>query len=80
MDKNYKLYRIHQHKIFDMICQVLENAPLNPDVLGMATEEEKEKYNKELNEYLNNKKPELIEEFIKMGFEVDCTGKPMENK
>lgn len=68
---NYKLFRIHQHEIFDMICNVINDAPHNPDVFGTATAEEKEKYNKELNEYLDNKKPELIEKFIEMGFDFN---------
>lgn len=69
--KNYKLYRIHQQEILEMICQVIENAPLNPDVFGTATAEEKEKYNKELNEYLDNQKPKIIEKFIEMGFDFN---------
>lgn len=68
---NYKLFRIHQHEIFEMICKVIDDAPPNPDVFGTATVEEKEKYNKELNEYLDNKKPELIEKFIEMGFDFN---------
>ena len=70
-NKNYKLFRIHQQEIIDIISRVIDNAPFNPDVFGTATEEEKEKYNKELNEYLNNKKPELIEKFIEMGFDFN---------
>lgn len=68
---NYKLFRIYQHEIFEMICKVIDDAPPNPDVFGTATVEEKEKYNKELNEYLDNKKPELIEKFIEMGFDFN---------
>lgn len=70
-NKNYKLYRIHQQEIFEMVCQVIDDAPLNPDVFGTATVEEKEKYNKDLNEYLDNQKPELIKKFIKMGFDIN---------
>jgi hypothetical protein len=70
-NKNYKLYRIHQQEIFEMVCQVIDDAPLNPDVFGTATAEEKEKYNKDLNEYLDNQKPELIKKFIKMGFDIN---------
>lgn len=70
-NKNYKLFRIHQQEIIEMISRVIDNAPFNPDVFGTATEEEKEKYNKEVNEYLNNKKPELVEKFIEMGFDFN---------
>lgn len=68
-NKNYKLFRIHQQEIIEMISQVIDNAPFNPDVFGTATEEEKEKYNKDLNEYLDNQKQKVIEKFIKMGFD-----------
>lgn len=68
-NKNYKLYRIHQQEIIEMICQVIDNAPFNPDVFGTATAEEKEKYNKDLNEYLDSQKPKFIEKFIEMGFD-----------
>jgi hypothetical protein len=67
-NKNHKLFKRHQHEIFDMICRVIDDAPLNPDVFGTATAEEKEEYNKKLNEYLDNKKSECVEKLIKMGF------------
>ena len=68
-NKNYKLFRMHQQEIIEMISQVIDNAPFNPDIFGTATEEEKEKYNKDLNEYLDNQKPKCIKKFIEMGFD-----------
>lgn len=70
-NKNYKLYRIHKQEIIEMIAQIIDDAPPNPDVFGTATVEEKERHNKDLNEYLDNQRPEVIEKFIKMGFDFN---------
>lgn len=69
--ENYKLYRKHKAEIQNIIFEVIENAPFNPDVFGTATQEEKEKYNRELNEYLESRNPEIINKLKELGFGVE---------
>ena len=66
--ENYKLYRMHKTEIQNMIFEVIENAPCNPDIFGTATQEEKEQYNRELNEYLESRRPEIISKLRALGF------------
>lgn len=69
--ENYKLYRKHKTEIQNMLFEVIDGAPFNPDVFGTATQEEKEKYNKELNEYLESRKPEIISKLKELGLGVE---------
>jgi hypothetical protein len=68
ISENYKLYRAHKTELQNMIFEVIENAPLNPDIFGTATQEEKEKYNRKLNEYLESRKLEIISKLKALGF------------
>ena len=69
--KNYKLFKRRQYEIFNMFYKLIDDAPFNPDIFGTATEEEKEKYNKVLNEYLDKQKPEFRKKLKEMGFELN---------
>lgn len=71
VSKNYKLYRAHRAELQQILFELIENAPFNPDVFDTATQEEKEKYNKELNEYLESRKPEIISKLKELGFGVE---------
>lgn len=66
--KNYKLYREHKQEIFEMICEVNDNKPFRP-LWGFDTQEEENQYIEKLNEYLESKKPEIINRLKEMGFE-----------
>lgn len=69
--ENYKLYRMHKTELQNMIFEVIENAPFNPDIFGTATQEEKEQYNRELNEYLESRRPEIVSRLKELGFGVE---------
>lgn len=69
--ENYKLYRMHKTEIQNMIFEVIENAPFNPDIFGTATQEEKEQYDRKLNAYLESRKPEIISRLKELGFGVE---------
>lgn len=72
-NENYKLYRKHEAEIFDMIYDALERAPDPPSLnffLGAETKEEREEFNKKMNEYLKIEEPKIRERFRKMGFEI----------
>lgn len=74
ISENYKLYRKHKTELQNMIFEVIKNAPFNPDVFGTATQEKKEQYNRELSEYLESRKPEIISNLKKLGFGVEEHG------
>jgi hypothetical protein len=76
--ENYKLYRMHKTEMQNMIFEVINGAPFNPDVFGTATQEEKEQYNRELNEYLESRKPEIISKLRALGFGVGEYGSAKE--
>ena len=71
ISKIYKLYRTHRAELQQILFELIENAPFNPDVFGTATQEEKEKYNKELNEYLESRRLEIISKLKELGFGVE---------
>lgn len=69
----YKLYRKHQVEIFDMIYDVCQRAPKQDPIsvlFGYDTEEEKEEFDKKMEEYLNLEKPKIIERFKELGFNI----------
>lgn len=72
-NENYKLYRKHRTEMFDMFYDAFEKAPIPPTIgffFGMGTNEEKEEFNKQMDEYLEIEKPKIIERFKEMGFEI----------
>lgn len=69
----YKLCRKHQVEIFDMIYDVYQRAPKQDPIsvlFGYDTEEEKEEFDKKMEEYLNLEKPKIIERFKELGFNI----------
>ena len=71
-NENYKRYRKHQVEIFDMICSTIEKAP-KPDSLsfyfGTETKEEREEFDKKIEEYLKIEEPKIKERLKEMGFD-----------
>lgn len=70
--EKYKLYRKYKVEIFDMIYDIFERAPVPPGYLlfGAETEEEREEFNKKMDEYLKIEEPKIKERFKEIGFEV----------
>ena len=70
-NENYKLYRNHKVEIFDMIYDTIKRAP-KPDSLsfyfGTETKEEKEEFDKKMQEYLKTEEPKIRERLKEMGF------------
>lgn len=70
----YKLYKKHKVELFDMIYDVCERAPLPEGLsifsfaLGTETEEERERYNKQMEEYVKTEEPKIRERLKEMGF------------
>lgn len=72
-NENYKLYRKHRTEMFDMFYDMFEKAPVPPTISffsGMGTKEEKEEYDKQMDEHLKIEKPKFIERLKEMGFEI----------
>ena len=71
-EEAYKLYRAHKVELFEIIEDLIDRAP-DPDILkvvfGCETEEDKVKYQKELQEYLKIEEPKIKERFKEMGFD-----------
>lgn len=71
-NENYKWYRKHQVEIFDMVYDTIERAP-KPDSLsfyfGTETKEEREEFDKKMQEYLKIEEPKLKERLKEMGFD-----------
>lgn len=71
-EEAYKLYRAHKVELFEIIEDLIDRAP-DPDILkvvfGCETEEDKAKYQKELQEYLDSEYPKLRENLKELGFE-----------
>lgn len=56
-----------------MFYDAFEKAPIPPTIgffFGMGTNEEKEEFNKQMDEYLKIEKPKIIERYKEMGFEI----------
>ena len=67
--ENYKLYKKHQAEIFNMIYDIFERAPI-PNIFGFETKEEKEEYDKKMEEFLKLEEPKIKEQFKELGFEI----------
>lgn len=67
--ENYKLYKKHQVKIFDMVYDTIKRAPV-PNIFGFETKEEKEEYDKKMEEFLKLEEPKIKEQFKELGFEI----------
>ena len=71
-NENYKWYRKHQVEIFDMVYDTIERAP-KPDspsfYFGIETKEEREEFDKKMQEYLKIEEPKIKERLKKMGFD-----------
>ena len=65
---NYKLYRKHKTELFEIVYDLYRNAP-PLSIFGFATQEEEDEYNKKMNEYLESRKPEIMNRLKEMGFE-----------
>lgn len=76
----YELYQKHKVELFDMIYDVCDRMPLPEGlslfsfVLGQETEEERERYNKQIEEYVKTEEPKIRERLKEMGFEIDLKG------
>ena len=70
-NENYKLYKKHRVELFDMIYDTIERAP-KPDSLsfyfGTETKEEREEFDKKMQEYLKTEEPKIKEQLKEMGF------------
>jgi hypothetical protein len=69
--ENYKLYKKHQVEIFDMIYDTIERAPVPDDLafyFGTETKEQREEFDKKMQEYLKIEEPKIKERFKEMGF------------
>lgn len=71
-NKNYKLYREHRVELFDMIYDTIKRAP-EPDDLafffGTETKEQREEFDKKMEEYLKTEEPKIKEKLKEMGFD-----------
>lgn len=65
---NYKLYRKNKTELFEMVHELIIKSPTRP-LWGFDTQEEEDEYNKKLNEYLESRKPEIMNRLKEMGFE-----------
>lgn len=71
-NKNYELYRKNKVDIFNMIYDVFERAPIPPSLFPeLETKEEKELYEKELEEFAKQEKPKIYEKLKDMGFQMN---------
>jgi hypothetical protein len=70
--KNYKLYRKHRVELFDMIYDTIERAPAPDDLafyFGTETKEQREKFDKKMEEYMKTEEPEIRQRLKEMGFD-----------
>jgi hypothetical protein len=71
-NKNYELYRKNKVDIFNMIYDTLERSPTPPTLFPeWATKEEKEQYEKELEEFAKQEKSKIYEKLKDMGFQMN---------
>ena len=71
-DKFYKLYKKHQVELFDMIYDTIQRAPVPDDLaffFGTETKEQREEFNKKMEEYLKVEEPKVRERLKEMGFD-----------
>ena len=56
---------MHKTELFELMYDVCRNAPHLPI---FATEEEKEEHKKQIDEYLESRRPEIISRLKELGF------------
>ena len=69
-NKNYKLYRKHRVELFNMICDIIQRAPVPDDLaffFGAETKEQREEFNKKMEEYRKIEKPKIKKRLKEMG-------------
>lgn len=66
--ENYKLYRKHKQEIFEIYYDTCRNAPPLPI---FATEEQKAEHKKQMDEYLESRRPEIVSRLRELGFGMD---------
>lgn len=69
--ENYKLYKKHRVELFDMIYNITQRAPVPDDLaffFGAETKEQREEFDKKMEEYLKNEEPKIRERLEEMGF------------
>lgn len=69
--ENYKLYRKHQVEIFNMIYDIWQRAPVPDDLaflFGMETKEQREEFDKKMEDYLKTEEPKIRERLKELGF------------
>lgn len=70
-NKNYQLYIKHQAELFDMIYDTIQRAPVPDDLafyFGTETKEQREEFDKKMEEYLKIEEPKIKERLKEMGF------------
>lgn len=70
-NKNYQLYMKHQSELFDMIYDTIKRAPVPDDLafyFGTETKEQREEFDKKMEEYLKTEEPKIKERLKEMGF------------
>ena len=71
-NKNYELYKKNKVDIFNTIYDVWERSPMPPTLFPeWATKEEKEQYEKELEEFAKQEKQKIYEKLKDMGFQMN---------
>ena len=71
-DKNYKLYRKHRVELFDMIYDTIQRAPVPDDLaffFGTETKEQREEFDKKMEQYKKIEEPKIRERLKEMGFD-----------
>ena len=71
-NKNYELYRKNKADIFNMIYETWKRSPMPPTLFPeWTTKEEKEQYEKELEEFVKQEKPKIYEKLKNIGFQMN---------
>ena len=71
-DKNYKLYREYRVELFNIIYDTIQRAPVPDDLaffFGTETKEQKEEFDKKMEEYKKIEEPKIRERLKEMGFD-----------
>ena len=71
-NENYKLYKKHKVELFDMIYDTIQRAPVPDDLaffFGTETKEQREEFDKRIQEYLKIEEPKIREKLKEIGFE-----------
>lgn len=71
-NENYKWYRKHQVEIFDMVYDTIKRAPVPNDLafyFGTETKEQREEFDKKMEEYMKIEEPKIRQKLKEMGFD-----------